>query len=266
MSKKFYIYVTIFLSMLACVFFIGHSFEFAVKHPELLRYYQFSDNYVLSKNREQNRFKIGIIDGPINLKHPELEDVLIEQSFFVNDYTENDIEHATSVAGVISAKNNSIGIKGILEDVFIINAVVLSNSRVEQVDLANAIRHCVEKSVDVINISIEIYEFSDDLLEAIDLANEAEIQIFMANGNGGFRKKLRSIEKPNKENLIFVGMLDRNDEESSSNMEIRKADIFELGENIISLSNESYKVYNGTSYSCAITTSKYIKKEAKYEK
>ncbi len=139
MSKKFYIYVTIFLSMLACVFFIGHSFEFAVKHPELLRYYQFSDNYVLSKNREQNRFKIGIIDGPINLKHPELEDVLIEQSFFVNDYTENDIEHATSVAGVISAKNNSIGIKGILEDVFIINAVVLSNSRVEQVDLANAI-------------------------------------------------------------------------------------------------------------------------------
>ena len=46
----------------------------------------------------------------------------------------------------------------------------------------------------------------------------------------------------------------------------RKADIFELGENIISLSNESYKVYNGTSYSCAITTSKYIKKEAKYEK
>ncbi len=83
--------------MLACVFFIGHSFEFAVKHPELLRYYQFSDNYVLSKNREQNRFKIGIIDGPINLKHPELEDVLIEQSFFVNDYTENDIEHATSV-------------------------------------------------------------------------------------------------------------------------------------------------------------------------
>ena len=91
-------------------------------------------------------------------------------------------------------------------------------------------------------------------------------QNFPTHINGEEIIKIVQGKKYGTRSAAFQGMLDRNDEESSSNMEFRKADIFELGENIISLSNESYKVYNGTSYSCAITTSKYIKKEAKYEK
>lgn len=244
--------------MSATIFFLIKSPSFIGKNLYLLDHFQFSDPMLSSKDKADKHIKIGIIDGAIYKKHPELNRIKIKQKFFVDQYTEDDISHATSIAGIICAKNNNFGIRGILKDVNIVNAVVLSHSKVEQNDLANAIRYCADESVDAINISIELYNFSEELLSALEYANQRGITVFMANGNGGWRKKIKTIEKPKISRLVFVGMLDRDGEKASSNMEHRKPDLYEVGSSVVTLNKNGYQLCNGTSYSCAIATSKYF--------
>lgn len=259
MSKKvilvtlagFFIVVGIILSMIRSPSFIGSNLP-------LLKYFQFQDNQLSTENKIEEGIKVGVIDGPINKNHPDLNGIPIEQKFFVNHYSDSDVSHATSIAGLLCAKDNNFGVKGMLSEPSIINAVVLSDSTVKQDSLAEAIIYCVDESVEVINISIEIYKFSKELHNSLKYAEQNGIKIFMANGNGGWRRKLVNIEKPTFENLSFVGMVDRSNRKAPSNMKYRKADLYELGSNLISLDKDFYQVCTGTSYSCAIATSKYL--------
>ena len=104
------------------------------------------------------------------------------------------MRHGTSVAGLMIAQENNKGICGLLPNVNIVNAVVLQNSKAEQKKIAEAINYCVDEKVDVINISIELYRFDDILLQAIQYAEKNNVNIFMANGNGGWRKNIKNIE------------------------------------------------------------------------
>lgn len=259
MSRK--IWTSLILVILCLIFFIVkeiRSPDFIGDNLFLLNHFQFSDSVLPVNDKPTNHVRIGIIDGAVNKKHSELKNVSIKQKFFVEQYSDDDVTHATSIAGLTCARDNNLGIRGILQDVEIINAVVLSNSVVDQENLAKAIRYCADESVDAMNISIELYNFSEELISALRYAEQREIKIFMANGNGGWRKSIKRIEKPKLKNLVFVGMLKRSGEIASSNMDNRKPDSYELGDGLISLSGNGYRVCNGTSYACAIATSRYL--------
>lgn len=255
--KKYYI-ITILLVVCLISIIKIRSPSFIENNLYVLDYFQYKDSLVPTKFQKVYKKKIGIIDGPINSNHKELQHVKISQKEFVSNTTDADMIHATAVAGLICAEDNNIGISGAVNISEIVNAVVLSNSSVKQDSLAHAIKYCVDENVNVINISIEIYQFSEELIKAIKYAEKENIKIFMSNGNGGWRKKVKKIDKPKFSNVLFVGMNSRSGEESLTNMAYRNPDIYEIGDNLISLGKEGFDTYSGTSFSCAIASSKYL--------
>lgn len=188
MKRKIAIGSSIILLFSICILFMMKNNKFISKNTYLLSYFEYKDNSLTENIYLKNTRTIGIIDGPIDETHSEFSGITIQKKEFVKNSKIEDIRHGTSVAGLIIAKKNNKGICGMLSNVNIINAIVLENSKADQSKIADAINYCVNKKVDVINISIELYRFDKVLLQAIDYAEKNNIAIFMANGNGGWRK------------------------------------------------------------------------------
>lgn len=119
--------------------------------------------------RGQN-IKIAVIDGGIELSHPDLRDNLLPGYDATQYYTGVDteggtggrnIDHGTSCAGIIGAVDNGIGIVGVAPHAKIIpikssNVVDLSNGNIISYRddwAADAIRKAVDMGADVISCS-----------------------------------------------------------------------------------------------------------------
>lgn len=186
------------LVLLLCfigMYFVMNNEKLISKNTYLLSYFEYKDSTLKNNYYLDKKQTVGIIDGPIDVTHSEFDGVTINKKEFVSDSTEEDMRHGTSVAGLMIAQENNKGICGLLPNVNIVNAVVLQNSKAEQKKIAEAINYCVDEKVDVINISIELYRFDDILLQAIQYAEKNNVNIFMANGNGGWRKNIKNIER-----------------------------------------------------------------------
>lgn len=104
-----------------------------------------------AKNTE--KIKVGIIDSGFDSDHGDLRDSI---SFLPNYKKNSETNHGTHVAGLIGAKNNSIGIRGVADSAELIcvdwnpseNVSYLSAS-----EYAEIIKQMIEKDVRVINNS-----------------------------------------------------------------------------------------------------------------
>jgi len=207
--------------------------------------------------------RVGILDSGVTF-HPDFNLDNIEEGYNYIDpsKTGNDVStntsdtarnHGTSVAGIICAQsNNEFGTVGIAEDVTIVPLVVFLNGG-KVSDVIRAIEGAVnDYDCDVINMSLTSSEKSDILQEVINYADEKNVIVVAAVGNGHGTSYLYPASC---ENVIGVGAINSALNVPDFSQKNRSVDISAAGVNII-LANASggYGKSQGTSFSAPVIT------------
>jgi thermitase len=130
---------------------------------------------------------IAVLDTGIDGNHQELSGKVIAEVNLTDSPTVSDIHgHGTHIAGIISAKDDALGISGIAPDCSLLNVKVADDLGTCQASaLARGIIWAVDNGASVINISIEIGEPSTELEKAIEYAWNQGSLLVAAAGNSG---------------------------------------------------------------------------------
>lgn len=202
------------------------------------------------------KIKIGIVDGPVSTTHNQTKSMNINTLMLNSDSTIADIEHGTSILGVITSDDNYGPFKSMLpnDNVEIYNAVVLSNGYASQSDIIKALIWLKEQDIDIINISIDLKEYNPDLERVIKEITSRHIPILLSNGNGNYSNSDSS--KLIDDYVWYIGMQTVEKKYINENINTKKEVFYLPGEYILSLSHKrKYSIYKGASYSTAIATS-----------
>ena len=122
---------------------------------------------------------VAIIDGGIDLSHPDLDDNIWENrkeipgnnldddnneyvddyngwNFVANSHIPNIDAHGTHVAGIVGAEgNNNIGVSGVAWDIQLMSLDIFdTNKKYKDEHLIEAINYAVENGADIINMSL----------------------------------------------------------------------------------------------------------------
>lgn len=109
--------------------------------------------------KDTEKIKVGIIDSGFDNDHEDLKNSIT----FLPDYSENtETDHGTHVAGLIGAENNSIGIRGVADNVELVCADWSPNgddgvSYLSNGEYAEIFKQMIENDVRVINNSWGMY-------------------------------------------------------------------------------------------------------------
>lgn len=132
--------------------------------------------------------KVAILDTGIDATHPDLRGAVkggynaVGDSRSVRDRN----GHGTHVAGIIAARRNRMGIRGIAPEVDLYAVKVLDDRGSGKVsDLIEGIEWAVQNKMDIINMSVGTKENNQTLREAVQNAARAGVIMVAAAGNNG---------------------------------------------------------------------------------
>jgi len=186
---------------------------------------------------------------------------LYEKGYGNNDVTGPDATHGTHVAGIIAAdRTNTIGIKGIANNVKIMPVRAVPNGDERDKDVANAIIYAVDNGAHIINMSFgKSFSPQKEVVDkAVQYAEQKGVLLIHAAGNDGenidekknFPTRIYADGKEAK-NWIEVGASAWGGEEivgSFSNYGKKMVTLFAPGVEIYStVPGNKYKNENGTS-------------------
>ena len=206
------------------------------------------------KVKKNQKVKVAIIDSGVD--YSEDIDVVKRKNFIpgedeVSVIYEDGSGHGTSVAGIIAAKDNDLGITGINENVELYSAKVLDESNVAPISrIIEAINWAIDEKVNIINMSFGTTTNSQALYNAIKKANDAGILLIASAGNDGI------IEYPAKyEEVIAVGSVNAEGELSERSATGEELEVVAPGEQILSTSAfDGVMACGGTSMSAPHVT------------
>ncbi len=129
--------------------------------------------------------KVGVIDSGIAGDHQDLAGQ-VEGGVSVvdqdpNAWNQDEEGHGTHVAGIIAGLANGAGIRGIAPGVKLRAYKIFPGGRFS--DLVNALDHCVQDQVDVVNLSLGTAETSDLVEQRLLLAKQQGVACIVAAGN-----------------------------------------------------------------------------------
>ena len=193
---------------------------------------------------------------------------LTEKGYGNNDVEGPDAKHGTHVAGIIAAnRKNSIGIKGIADNVRIMSVRAVPNGDERDKDIANAIIYATDNGARVINMSFgKSFSPNKDLVDkAVKYAESKGVLLIHAAGNDGDNLDEKD-NFPNKsykkggaaKSWLEIGASawgkDKNFVGSFSNYGKKSVDLFSPGVQIYSTTpNNTYENLQGTSMACPAT-------------
>jgi cell wall-associated protease len=232
---------------------VGESIELETFYEQLkeaVHYYEVIVNYGYNTDFDSRKI---VGDNYSNL---------YEKGYGNNDVKGPDATHGTHVAGIIAAnRNNSIGIKGIADNVKIMPVRAVPNGDERDKDIANAITYAVDNGAQIINMSFG-KSFSPEKIavdKAVKYAERKGVLLIHAAGNDG---KDNDVEKnfPTRfylngkeaKNWLEVGASASGKENefigSFSNYGKKTVDLFAPGVEIYSTTpGNTYKNESGTS-------------------
>jgi subtilisin len=131
--------------------------------------------------------RIGLIDSGCDNSHPLLRHV-VQGKDFTNggtdaSWTQDLVSHGTHCAGIINASIAEQGIVGCAPAAELHVFKVIPDGRVS--DLLAALDECIERELDLINISVVSDEFSELLSQKLQEARQKGIACIVAAGNSG---------------------------------------------------------------------------------
>jgi thermitase len=194
---------------------------------------------------------VAVLDTGIDGNHEELIGKVIAEVNLTDSPTPGDVHgHGTHVAGIISAKDDVLGVSGIAPACSLLNVKVADDiGSCRDSVLAQGIIWAVDNGASVINISIEFAEPSLALENAIDYAWDQGALIVAAAGNRGndapaypaYYENCLSVSAVKQDNNL-VPLSNRGD----------WVDVLAPGFKIYStLPSNGYGYKTGTSFACA---------------
>lgn len=205
---------------------------------------------------EENKYKgkkikVAVIDSGIDVHNELNTKAWIDFSDTVEGYKPIDSSgHGTTVAGVIGAQINGIGIEGIASEAELYSLKVLDQYNEASVStVIKALEWCIENDIDVINMSFGLDTPSKLLEQAIQKAYNKNIIMVSAAGNNN------SVQYPAKyDEVLSVGSIDENLQASDFSANT-KVDFVAPGENVQTIGYVgSYCNTAGTSIAAAHVT------------
>lgn len=189
--------------------------------------------------------KIGIIDTGVDTAHKDLN-VAGGKSFIEGrtSYRDNN-GHGTHVAGIIGALDNKIGMIGVAPKSELYALKALDNDGTGYVsDVIEAINWCIDKKMDIINLSMGINEDIFYLEDAVNRAAAAGIVVVAAAGNEGKNKINYPAHYPS---VIGTGALKTNTSLASFSNRGSGITVTAPGYKIYSTLPGGFGTYSGTS-------------------
>lgn len=182
-----------------------------------------------------NKMVIAIIDTGVQLDHPDLVGAIQAGGYdFVNDDADpiDDHGHGTHIAGIIAARNNTIGTLGVAYGAKILPLKACDDEgNCDSLSIADAVDEAVAQNVDVINMSLG--GAPNELVQsAINRATSAGIIVAAAAGNTGASSCLYP---GGYSNVVCVGAIDSNEAHPSYSNYGTGLDVVAPGSNITSL-------------------------------
>jgi subtilisin len=154
-----------------------------------------------------------VLDTGIDFDHPDLNVDVNRARSFVPDVTSADDEngHGTHVAGIIGAKNNTIGVLGVASGATLVPMKVLDKDGVGKLSYiiqALAYVSANGKAGDVVNMSLGEDVVSDVLDQQVQSTANRGILFSIAAGNDGKQASLFSPGRANGQNIFTVSAVD----------------------------------------------------------
>jgi len=195
-----------------------------------------------------------IVDSGIDFEHPDLAVDQTKSRSFVEGQTSSDDEngHGTHVAGIIAAKNNSIGVLGVASGASLVALKVLDkdgDGNLSYIIQAIAYINTVAGAGDVVNMSVGGESGSDILDQQVRNTAARGIYFAIAAGNDNKLANLSSPARVNASNIYTVTAVDSLDNFASfSNYGNDVVDFAAPGVRILSTwMNNKYAYASGTS-------------------
>ncbi len=164
------------------------------------------------KDMSKSSKRVWVVDTGIDMDHPDLN-INTELSRNFDQYSnspDDELGHGTHVAGIIGAKDNSIGITGIAAGIEVIAIKVIGASgEGDEWQLIDALRYVRDnvRSGDIINISLgtEAHRTINAIVKDFD---DYGAIVVVAAGNYGIDADEFSPAKVNRDGVYVVGALD----------------------------------------------------------
>ncbi len=142
----------------------------------------------LPGNYRGQGIKIAIIDSGAATTHENLNKIragfdVLNKKTDPNTWTEDALGHGSHCAGVIAAADLASGLRGFAPDAEIHACKLFPGGQVSQ--LIDALEYCIDKQIDVVNLSLGGAEPSEALEQQIQRAKRAGIACIVAAGNSG---------------------------------------------------------------------------------
>jgi len=206
------------------------------------------------KDTRGEAVRVGIIDTGVDLNHPDLKDNVKTAGWVLEcQNIVDDNGHGSHVAGTIAALDNDIGVVGVAPKVEIYSVKAFTKSgRGNVSDVIEAINWCIEKKVQVINMSFG-FKHSKALEKAIKEAYRRNIVLVAAAGNSGGNNSV--MYPAGYPEVIAVAASNSDDKVAWFSSGGPQVDIMAPGAGILSTyKNGGYKTMSGTSMACPHVT------------
>ncbi len=197
---------------------------------------------------------VWIIDSGIDTDHEDLNVDTQRSRCFIPDQTsiEDQNGHGTHVAGIIGAKNNTIGTLGIAAGATVVALKVLNQLGEGRISTVLAALGYIRQNArrgDVVNISLVSDVVSQSLDQEVTKIADQGILFAIASGNNAKPASSVSPSRVNHPNVFTVAAMDANDSWASfSNFGSDVVDVAAPGVSILSTYKENqYARMSGTS-------------------
>lgn len=132
--------------------------------------------------------KIAIVDSGAANSHDDLKQItrgydILNKNQNANTWNVDTISHGSHCAGVIAGADTQGGIRGFAPEAEIHACKLFPGGQISQ--LIEALEYCIEKKIDVVNLSLGGAEPSEALEQQIQRARQAGIACIVAAGNSG---------------------------------------------------------------------------------
>jgi subtilisin family serine protease/fibronectin type 3 domain-containing protein len=191
---------------------------------------------------------VAIIDGGVDVTHPDLKDNIISPYNAVNGTTTLVADdHGTHVAGIVAAAiNNGAGIAGVAPKTEIMPIDVFNGAALASIsDIASGIYYAADHGAKIINMSLGSQTYSEALETAVNYAYSKGVLLVAAAGNNGTSTPVYPAAF---NNVISVSASNSSDQITSWSSFGAYIDIAAPGEDIYSTTpSNTYSYGSGTS-------------------
>ncbi|NRQ37414.1 S8 family serine peptidase [Nonomuraea sp. NN258] len=131
--------------------------------------------------------KIAIIDSGADIKHPDLAGQVTDGIDLVEDtaagWAVDTVRHGSHCAGVITGADNGLGILGFATEAEVHACKIFPGGWFS--DLIDALDYCIDKQIDVVNLSLGTLEGNSFVEDKINEARQTGVACIVAAGNTG---------------------------------------------------------------------------------